>query len=227
LPASFKREETKMPRYLVERTFPEGLSLPADPQRAQACAEVVVNNAKDGVTWVHSYVTPDRRKTYCNRYRTVLRRQKSSCRFNEVTRCAVASDHFGQFALAGLEPGEFVLTAYKPGYEMHRERISYGSPITGMTIRLRRAKGVEIRVHEAGSRKPLESVHAIEMIGDRNGSYLQLRLDENGTGYIPGALAGSTISFSAMGYVPTVVRNWSGEGLELTLRQQQRPSATR
>jgi Protein of unknown function (DUF4242) len=54
-----------MPRYLVERTFPEGLSLPADPQRAQVCAEVVVNNAKDGVTWVHSYVTPDRRKTYC------------------------------------------------------------------------------------------------------------------------------------------------------------------
>lgn len=54
-----------MPRYLVERTFPEGLNLPADPQGAHACAAVVGNNAADGVTWVHSYVTPDRRKTFC------------------------------------------------------------------------------------------------------------------------------------------------------------------
>jgi hypothetical protein len=54
-----------MPRYLVERTFPDGLSLSPDPQRVQACADVVQTNARDGVTWVHSYVTPDRRKTWC------------------------------------------------------------------------------------------------------------------------------------------------------------------
>jgi hypothetical protein len=54
-----------MPRYLIERTFPDGLNLPSDPQRAQACAEVVATNAREGVTWVQSYVTPDRRKTYC------------------------------------------------------------------------------------------------------------------------------------------------------------------
>jgi hypothetical protein len=54
-----------MPRYLVERTFPEGLSLPVDAHGAQVGATVVGNNARDGVTWIHSYVTPDRRKTYC------------------------------------------------------------------------------------------------------------------------------------------------------------------
>lgn len=54
-----------MPRYLIERTFPDGLMLPADSQGAQACAVVVDNNLKDGVTWIHSYVTPDRRRTYC------------------------------------------------------------------------------------------------------------------------------------------------------------------
>jgi hypothetical protein len=32
---------------------------------AKACASVVANNAKDGVTWVHSYVSEDLRKTYC------------------------------------------------------------------------------------------------------------------------------------------------------------------
>jgi hypothetical protein len=54
-----------MPRYLIERTFPDGLSLPSNAQGAQAAAGVVETNAKDGVTWVHSYVTPDRKKTYC------------------------------------------------------------------------------------------------------------------------------------------------------------------
>ena len=54
-----------MPRYLIERTFPDGLSLPADAQGAKVRATVVENNAKDGVTWLHSYVTPDRKKTFC------------------------------------------------------------------------------------------------------------------------------------------------------------------
>ena len=54
-----------MPRYLIERTFPDGLTLPTNSQGAKAAASVVETNAKDGVTWVHSYVTPDRKKTYC------------------------------------------------------------------------------------------------------------------------------------------------------------------
>lgn len=54
-----------MPRYLVERTFPDGVSIPADAQGAQACLMVVDNNAQDGVTWIHSYVTRDKCKTFC------------------------------------------------------------------------------------------------------------------------------------------------------------------
>jgi Protein of unknown function (DUF4242) len=54
-----------MPRYLVERSFPDGLGLRADDTGAKAAAEVVATNAEDGVTWIHSYVTPDRRSTWC------------------------------------------------------------------------------------------------------------------------------------------------------------------
>jgi hypothetical protein len=54
-----------MPRYLVERTFSDGLALPADRGGAQACSAVIANNSKEGVSWVHSYVTPDRKRTYC------------------------------------------------------------------------------------------------------------------------------------------------------------------
>ena len=54
-----------MSRYLIEREFPAGLSIPADDAGASLCRSVIDNNAEDGVTWVHSYVTPDRRRTYC------------------------------------------------------------------------------------------------------------------------------------------------------------------
>lgn len=54
-----------MPRYLVERTFPEGLQIPQNEEGAQICRTVVANNSDDMVTWVHSYVTDDKAKTYC------------------------------------------------------------------------------------------------------------------------------------------------------------------
>ena len=54
-----------MPRYVVERTFPEGLLIPMNDQGAQVCLTVIGTNAQDGVTWVHSYVTHDKMKTFC------------------------------------------------------------------------------------------------------------------------------------------------------------------
>ncbi|HEY4082750.1 MAG TPA: DUF4242 domain-containing protein [Burkholderiaceae bacterium] len=54
-----------MPRYMVERTFPEGLHIPQTDQGAQTCAAVVETNAGSGVTWVHSYVSDDKKKTFC------------------------------------------------------------------------------------------------------------------------------------------------------------------
>ena len=54
-----------MPRYLVERTFPAGLSIPQTLEGGDICRSVVDNNAKDGVTWVHTYVNADHSKTFC------------------------------------------------------------------------------------------------------------------------------------------------------------------
>lgn len=54
-----------MPRFVVERTFPEGLAIPVDEAGANVCLQVIGNNAEDGVTWVHSYVTGDKNKTFC------------------------------------------------------------------------------------------------------------------------------------------------------------------
>jgi uncharacterized protein DUF4242 len=54
-----------MPRYMVERTFPQGLAIPINEDGIKGVQEVVDNNSSQGVTWVHSYVSTDKGKTYC------------------------------------------------------------------------------------------------------------------------------------------------------------------
>lgn len=54
-----------MPRYIVDRTYPDGLAITPDESGASACRTVVATNADQGVTWLHSYVTDDRRSTVC------------------------------------------------------------------------------------------------------------------------------------------------------------------
>jgi len=54
-----------MARFMVERTFPDGLHIPIDANGTQAVCSVIGNNADKGVTWVHSYVSADKKKTFC------------------------------------------------------------------------------------------------------------------------------------------------------------------
>ena len=54
-----------MPRYLVQRAFPDGLSIPTNEDGAAACRDVVAGNTAEQVTWVTSYVTEDRQATFC------------------------------------------------------------------------------------------------------------------------------------------------------------------
>jgi Protein of unknown function (DUF4242) len=53
-----------VPRYMVQRTFPEGLS-PIANGGADICAAVVDRDAEEGVKWVHSYLSADKRSTFC------------------------------------------------------------------------------------------------------------------------------------------------------------------
>jgi hypothetical protein len=59
------KEAEQMPRYIVERTFPDGLEIPITAEGAAATHSVVEHNAEVGVTWVHSYVSDDKRNTFC------------------------------------------------------------------------------------------------------------------------------------------------------------------
>ena len=54
-----------MSRFIVERSFPDGLEIPTTEAGADVCLRVVQNNAEEQVTWVTSYVSTDKRKTFC------------------------------------------------------------------------------------------------------------------------------------------------------------------
>jgi hypothetical protein len=125
------------------------------------------------------------------------------------------SDHLGRFNLRGVESGDFVLTVYRPGYDVSRERITFDPGQPEPTIRLRRVPGVEIRV-SAKDGFP-EDLYVSEVLGDTTGNAFPIQLDANGVGVVPNGFAGGTLSFQAVGYAPVVIRNWGGERLELQL----------
>jgi hypothetical protein len=54
-----------MPRYLVEREFPDGLQIPIDQTAVSTCLAIIEVNLMDQVTWMHSYVSADKKRTFC------------------------------------------------------------------------------------------------------------------------------------------------------------------
>src|SRR5262249_36006878 len=56
---------TNMPRYVVERTFSEGLGIPVDNGGAELCRVVVERSAEDGGTWISSFVSEDKTRSFC------------------------------------------------------------------------------------------------------------------------------------------------------------------
>lgn len=55
-----------MPRYIVQRTFPEACtSRSMGAGLTCALASVVERNAGEGVTWISSFVSEDKTRTFC------------------------------------------------------------------------------------------------------------------------------------------------------------------
>jgi hypothetical protein len=131
------------------------------------------------------------------------------------------SDHFGQFAVRGLETGEFVLTVYKAGYELYRAPLSYGSPIADMTIYMRAGRGIDIKARDAENNRDVDNITIVELVNGWSGIILQLQADQNGVARIPSGFAGSSLKIAAFGYQPLEINQWNGQQLDLSLRREQ------
>ena len=54
-----------MPRYLVERSFPDGFQIPVNACGVRACLGMMECNLQERVSWLQSYVSVDKRRSYC------------------------------------------------------------------------------------------------------------------------------------------------------------------
>jgi len=88
-----------MPRYLIERSFPQCLTIPLNADGRKALDNVITNNAEQGVTWVQSFVNPDRTQTFCiydapspEAIRKVSERNGLPC--NVITEVSVLDPYF-------------------------------------------------------------------------------------------------------------------------------------
>jgi hypothetical protein len=50
---------------MVQRTFPDGLHIPVANGGAELCQGVVERNAEEQVTWICSFVSDDKTRTFC------------------------------------------------------------------------------------------------------------------------------------------------------------------
>jgi hypothetical protein len=54
-----------MPRFIVQRTHSQGFYVVPNENGARQLQTMISRNAERGVTWLHSYVTRDRSRTFC------------------------------------------------------------------------------------------------------------------------------------------------------------------
>ncbi len=125
------------------------------------------------------------------------------------------TDHFGQFSITGIEPGEIVLMVYKPGYEMHREKIAYSAPIPSKTITLRKSAGVDVRVAPGSGRFPRGFTLTLYIPDNDYEIDLWMPLDREGLCHVPAALAGTTFHIGRFSGEPIVIEEWDGQSFEL------------
>ncbi|HEY7643187.1 MAG TPA: carboxypeptidase regulatory-like domain-containing protein [Steroidobacteraceae bacterium] len=126
------------------------------------------------------------------------------------------TNDFGEFSITGIEPGEIMLIVYKAGYELHREKIAYSSPITNRTITLRKSAGVEVRVQPGSRRFPRGFTLTQTFPGNDYAVDMWMPLDrEAGLCHVPAALAGTTFQVGRFSGEPIVFEDWDGQSFDL------------
>jgi len=126
------------------------------------------------------------------------------------------TNHFGRFTVMGLQPGDYVVTIYKTEFEMYRERLSFSGAKAEREIRLPPDRGVSVRLRGPNGATP-RTVETTELVAGNRVGGLVLRLDEEGTTYLPSGMAGSSLVLRVRGFEPVQVAAWDGRELDLRL----------
>jgi 5-hydroxyisourate hydrolase-like protein (transthyretin family)/uncharacterized GH25 family protein len=134
---------------------------------------------------------------------------------------SVLTDREGGFKLDQLAPGEYVLTLQRTGYDMARQDLVLRSSLDNLSLPLRVAEGVRLRVRGPDLGE-VSGATLTERIGAIVVAYVYVPLDVSGVGKIPPSLAGRTFTIEASGFEPFTVSNWNGDPLDVPLRGSRR-----
>jgi len=129
------------------------------------------------------------------------------------------TDALGRFSLEGVEPGSYQLAAHKPGFELYTETVSVPDGDANVTLSLRRAEGIKIRVKDGISGMALRSA-TIHVLSGVQAMHFEVALDERGEGEIPQLSPGHyDLRVSSAGYASKALVGWTvpGAGSSLTL----------
>jgi hypothetical protein len=133
------------------------------------------------------------------------------------------TNQFGSFMVGRFDAGDYLVTVYKPGYSMIRERVTIGTARVQKVYKLRAEQGVDLLIRVPGAiTTPQATLHALT--AGRASMSIVLPVDADGRSSIPAALAGSDFSIGLPGYAPKVIERWNGQPLEVQLTAEKTAS---
>jgi large repetitive protein len=112
------------------------------------------------------------------------------------------SDSAGRFAIEGLDPGVYHVTARKPAYQTDVRELTAAED-ADVTIELRRGEGIGIDAHDGIYGMPLRSL-MVRAVGAQGTAFTgSVELDSAGHGEIPSLAPGTyTLLVASDGYAP-------------------------
>lgn len=126
------------------------------------------------------------------------------------------TDPFGKFELDTPQPGDYVVSIYKVGYAMVRERVTIGAGSVDLRVVLEEDDGIKVRLRSADG-APIRFAFVYESSASMHVRGWPLRLDERGEGRLPSAFVGSHVRLTVEGFAQLDVPRWNGDELDLRL----------
>ena len=130
---------------------------------------------------------------------------------------STSTDDQGRFEIQALGAGDYLLSAYRQGYEVFTQRISLRESMKDATVELASASGQTLRLSEANTGRPLTSVRVGVAKESRLIARFQIFLGKDGVGVLSRSLTGYDLTLEAISYRPHGVPSWAGEPLSAGL----------
>jgi large repetitive protein len=118
------------------------------------------------------------------------------------------TDSQGRFSIGGLEPGQYQLTAHRPGFRVAAQ--SFSVPlISELVLDLTAAESTSIHVRDGITGLALRAL-TVDVFSDSQFFHLNIQLDESGNGELPQLPAGRyKLVVSSRGYASQSVIGWT------------------